>query len=50
MAKDIDLDSMSKSDADGIQLEGQISRQDRKPLKPVFDPMRRKNYIPNVGR
>jgi hypothetical protein len=48
MANDIDLDSISKTDVNGAQLEGQISRAEREPLKPVFEPMRRKMHIPGL--
>jgi hypothetical protein len=50
MAKDIELDSISTTKVDGELLEGKISLQNREPLKPVFDPMRRKNYLPSVGQ
>ncbi|KAJ9612527.1 hypothetical protein H2200_004124 [Cladophialophora chaetospira] len=48
MARDIDLDAISKTDVNGAPLEGQISRGDRQPLKPVFEPMRRKMHIPGL--
>ncbi|ETI23039.1 hypothetical protein G647_04835 [Cladophialophora carrionii CBS 160.54] len=48
MANDIELDSISKTDVSGAQLEGQISRAEREPLKPVFEPMRRKMHIPGL--
>jgi hypothetical protein len=48
MAKDINLDAISKSDGRGAQLQGHISREDRKPLKPVFEPMRRKMHVPGM--
>ncbi|KAK7888145.1 hypothetical protein LTR67_009022 [Exophiala xenobiotica] len=46
MAREIDLDAISQTDADGSQLEGRISREQRDPLTPVFEPMRRKMHIP----
>ncbi|KIW17315.1 hypothetical protein PV08_04507 [Exophiala spinifera] len=46
MARDIDLDAISRTDADDAQVEGQISRNNRHPLVPVFEPMRRKMHIP----
>ncbi|KAK5032206.1 hypothetical protein LTS07_001929 [Exophiala sideris] len=46
MARDIDVDAISRTDGDGFHLEGQISREERQPLKPVFEPMRRKMHIP----
>jgi hypothetical protein len=46
MAREIDLNAISKDEVDGEQLEGQISRSHREPLKPVFDPMRRKMHVP----
>ncbi|EXJ79722.1 hypothetical protein A1O3_08005 [Capronia epimyces CBS 606.96] len=46
MAREIDLDAISKSEGNEEQLEGQISRADREPLKPVFHPMRRKMQMP----
>ncbi|KAH0846781.1 putative esterase [Fonsecaea pedrosoi] len=48
MANDVDLDSISKTDGKGAQLEGQISRGERQPLKPVFEPMRRKMHVPGL--
>ncbi|KIW26878.1 uncharacterized protein PV07_06672 [Cladophialophora immunda] len=48
MANDIDLDAISKTDGNGAQLEGQISRGERQPLKPVFEPMRRKMHVPGL--
>ncbi|EXJ80479.1 hypothetical protein A1O1_08624 [Capronia coronata CBS 617.96] len=45
MAREVDLDAISKVEGDG-KLEGQISRTDREPLKPVFEPMRRKMHVP----
>ena len=47
MANDIDLDSISKTEAGDAQSEGQISRQGRAPLIPTFDPMRRKMHLPD---
>ncbi|KAL6242686.1 hypothetical protein RBB50_010332 [Rhinocladiella similis] len=47
MARDIDLDAISRTDADDTQLEGQISRDQRTPLVPIFEPMRRKMHIPS---
>jgi hypothetical protein len=46
MVREIDLDAISQTDADGCQLEGRISREQRDPLTPVFEPMRRKMHIP----
>jgi len=46
MAGEIDWDTGSKPDVNGALLEGQISREEREPLKPVFEPMRRKMHIP----
>jgi len=48
MARDIELDAISKTDVDDAQLEGQISREERGPLKPIFDPMRRKMHVPST--
>lgn len=43
LAHEIDLDSFSNpNELDGASVEGRISRPEREPLKPVFDPMRRK--------
>lgn len=43
MAQDIDLHRYPKADE---SLEGRIARQEREPLKPVFEPMRRKLHLP----
>ncbi len=43
MARDIDLEKKSAYDED---FEGHVVRQQREPLKPVFEPMRRKLHIP----
>jgi len=48
MAGEIDWDTGSKPDVNGALLEGQISREEREPLKPVFEPMRRKMHIPGL--
>jgi len=50
MAGEIDLDAISKADVNGALLEGQISREERGPLKPVFEPMRRKMHLPGDGQ
>jgi hypothetical protein len=43
MALEIDLDKMPSSDDN---YNGEIVRREREPLKPVFDPMRRKLHLP----
>jgi hypothetical protein len=43
MAREIDLEQISSS---GDTYDGEIVRLERDPLKPVFDPMRRKLHIP----
>jgi predicted alpha/beta-fold hydrolase len=43
MACEIDLDQVPESDD---TFEGEIVRSKREPLKPVFDPMRRKLHLP----
>ena len=44
MANNVDLDKYSRDEAD--PHVGQITRQERKPLKPVFNPTRRKLAMP----
>jgi len=44
LARDIDLEKISSSD-DGY--EGHVVRQQRHPLKPQFEPMRRKLQFPS---
>ncbi|KIX10601.1 uncharacterized protein Z518_01685 [Rhinocladiella mackenziei CBS 650.93] len=46
MAHEIDLDAVPKTDVNGVQHEGEISRQQREPLTPIFEPMRRKLHLP----
>jgi len=43
MARDVDLEKKSTSADD---YEGHVVRQQREPLKPIFEPMRRKLHIP----
>ena len=43
MAQDVNLDMYSRDEAG--PYVGQIRRQERKPLKPVFNPTRRKLAI-----
>ena len=43
---DLNSFSMPENVAGGADLEGRISRPKREPLKPVFEPMRRKMGIP----
>jgi hypothetical protein len=42
MAREIDLEQISSPDD---TYDGEIVRREREPLKPVFDPMRRKLHI-----
>jgi hypothetical protein len=43
MACEMDLDKMPNSDG---TFEGEIVGRKREPLKPVFEPMRRKLHLP----
>ena len=44
MASDVDLESIPRDAVDG--MIGHISRPKREPLRPVFEPARRKLHIP----
>ena len=46
MVEDIDLDHRPTQNGD-LELKGHVSRDQRKPLKPVFEPMRRKLDFPS---
>jgi len=43
MAREIDLEPVPSSEN---KYDGEIVRREREPLKPVFDPMRRKLHVP----
>jgi hypothetical protein len=43
MACEMDLEKMPNSDG---TFEGEIVRRKREPLKPIFEPMRRKLHLP----
>lgn len=43
MAKEVQLDKVSRDEVGS--LEGYVQRDKREPLRPVFDPVRRKLHI-----